>query len=163
MPIPNTENTKSQTQRQPVLHRLATARWSGSLKDGFGSISSESGALQNAEFGFHSRFENKRGTNPEELIGAAHAGCFSMAFANALSEAGHVPDRIDTQADVSLEKRGQAWAITSVQLTVRGIAPGCSDGAFEAIARETIENCPISQLLNARITLRAELEQSRLQ
>ncbi|PWF24932.1 OsmC family protein [Corticimicrobacter populi] len=141
------------------MKKFATAVWQGNLKAGKGSISTESGALADAPYGFNTRFEGEPGTNPEELIGAAHAGCFSMALSNILGESGLVADRIQTRADVTLERLEPGFTITAVHLTLEARIPGASDEAFLAAAAKAKENCPISRLLNATITLDARLEQ----
>jgi len=138
--------------------KKAWAVWQGSIKEGGGTISTETGVLKEAPYGFKSRFENGKGTNPEELIGAAHAGCFSMALSLMLGEAGLVPDRIETHADVTLEKVGDGFAITASHLTVTARIPGADDARFLAIAEKAKAGCPVSKLLNARITMDAKLE-----
>src|SRR5690606_4327102 len=134
------------------------ANWIGGLKDGQGTISTETGVLREAPFGFKSRFEDGPGTNPEELIGAAHAGCFSMALSLELGNAGLTADRIETDAVVTLEKDGDGVAITAVHLTCKAKVPGADAAAFEKIAQATKEGCPVSKVLNAEITLDASLE-----
>ena len=138
--------------------KKAWAVWQGSIKEGGGTISTETGVLKEAPYGFKSRFENGKGTNPEELIGAAHAGCFSMALSLMLGEAGLVPDRIETHAAVTLEKVGDGFAITASHLTVTARIPGADDARFLAIAEKAKAGCPVSKLLNARITMDAKLE-----
>ena len=138
--------------------KKAWAVWQGSIKEGGGTISTETGVLKEAPYGFKSRFENGKGTNPEELIGAAHAGCFSMALSLMLGDAGLVPDRIETHADVTLEKVGDGFAITASHLTVTARIPGADDARFLAIAEKAKAGCPVSKLLNARITMDAKLE-----
>ena len=138
--------------------KKAWAVWQGSIKEGGGTISTETGVLKEAPYGFKSRFENGKGTNPEELIGAAHAGCFSMALSLMLGEAGLVPERIETHADVTLEKVGDGFAITASHLTVTARIPGADDARFLAIAEKAKAGCPVSKLLNARITMDARLD-----
>ena len=138
--------------------KKAWAVWQGSIKEGGGTISTETGVLKEAPYGFKSRFENGKGTNPEELIGAAHAGCFSMALSLMLGEAGLVPERIETHAAVTLEKAGEGFAITASHLTVTARIPGADDTRFLAIAEKAKAGCPVSKLLNARITLDATLD-----
>jgi len=138
--------------------KKAWAVWQGSIKEGGGTISTETGVLKEAPYGFKSRFENGKGTNPEELIGAAHAGCFSMALTLMLGEAGLVPDRIETHADVTLEKAGDGFAITSSHLTVTAKIPQADEARFQEIAEKAKAGCPVSKLLNARITMNAKLE-----
>ncbi len=137
--------------------KKAWAVWKGGLKDGIGTISTETGVLDEAPYGFKARFENGKGTNPEELIGAAHAGCFSMALSLMLGEAGLTADKIETHADVTLEKVGDAFAITSSHLTVTAIIPGADDAKFQEIANKAKVGCPVSKLLKANITMNASL------
>ncbi len=139
------------------MEKKATAVWLGSLKDGKGIISTESGALSKAPYGFNTRFEGVAGTNPEELIGAAHAGCFSMALSAQLSNAGLTAERIDTQATVSFEKLEPGWTITGVHLDVSAEVPGVDAAKFEEIANNAKTGCPISRVLNTKITMTAKL------
>ena len=138
--------------------RKASAEWRGSLKEGKGTISAESGAIANLPYSFKTRFENERGTNPEELIGAAHAGCFSMALSAQLGGAGITPESIRTTAAVTLEKVGEGFSVTAVHLDVSAKIPGADPGAFEKAANEAKAGCPISKLLNAKITMSARLK-----
>ena len=138
--------------------KKAWAIWKGSIKEGGGTISTETGVLKEAPYGFKSRFENGKGTNPEELIGAAHAGCFSMALSLMLGEAGLTPEKIETHADVMLEKVGEGFAITASHLTVTAKIPGADDAKFQEIAAKAKSGCPVSKLLNAKITMDAKLE-----
>lgn len=140
------------------MKRSASALWQGGLKDGKGQISTESGALKDQPYGFNTRFEGAPGTNPEELLGAAHAGCFSMALSMMLGEAGFTAERIETQAEVSLEKLTDGFAITAVHLTLRAKVPGADAATFQSIADQAKAGCPVSKVLNARITLDASLE-----
>lgn len=140
------------------MKRTGSAVWQGNLKEGKGSLSTQSGALKEQPYGFNTRFEDQPGTNPEELIGAAHAGCFSMALAKMLGDAGLTPERLETQAEVSLEKQGEGFAITAVDLTLRARVPGATPERFDEIANLAKEGCPVSRLLNARINLKATLE-----
>lgn len=140
------------------MKRTASAVWNGGFKDGKGSISTQSGVLSNAQYGFKTRFEDGPGTNPEELIGAAHAGCFSMALSVQLGEAGLTADSINTTAAVTLEKLADGFAITAVHLTLVARVPGTDQAAFEAIANKAKVGCPVSKVLNAKITLDAKLE-----
>jgi osmotically inducible protein OsmC len=133
------------------------AVWRGGLKDGKGAISTKSGALKDYPYGFASRFEGKPGTNPEELIGAAHAGCFTMALSLILGEAGLTADEMNTQADVTLEKQGDGFAITKVHLTLRARIPGTDEAKFQELAAKAKAGCPVSKLLKAEITLDAAL------
>jgi osmotically inducible protein OsmC len=134
-----------------------SAVWSGGLKDGKGAISTKSGALKDYPYGFASRFEGKPGTNPEELIGAAHAGCFTMALSLILGEAKLTAEKMETQADVTLEKQGDGFAITSVHLTLKAKIPGVDDAKFQELAAKAKAGCPVSKLLNTKITLDATL------
>ena len=133
------------------------AVWRGGIKDGLGAISTASGALKEQPYGFASRFEGKPGTNPEELIGAAHAGCFTMALSLILGEAHLTADHMETKADVTLEKVADGFAITAVHLTLRAKVPGVSDADFQELAGKAKMGCPVSKLLNASITLDAAL------
>ena len=139
------------------MKNSGSAVWSGGLKDGKGSISTQSGALKEYPYGFTSRFEGKPGTNPEELIGAAHAGCFTMALSNILGEAGMTAERMDTKADVTLEKQDDGFAITAVHLTLRAKIPGADNAKFQECAAKAKAGCPVSKLLKATITLDAAL------
>ena len=138
--------------------RKASAEWRGSLKEGKGTISGESGAIANLPYSFKTRFENEKGTNPEELIGAAHAGCFSMALSAQLGVAGITPQSIRTTAAVTLEKVGEGFSVTTVHLDVVAKIPGADRAAFEKAANEAKAGCPISKLLNAKISMDARLE-----
>lgn len=140
------------------IRKTASAHWEGDLKQGKGSISTQSGALDEQPYGFNTRFEDGKGTNPEELIGAAHAGCFSMAFSMLLGEEGFTPDGIDTKAAVTLEKQDDGFAVTAVHLDMRARIPGIDQGKFEEVANKAKTGCPISKLLKADITLDAVLE-----
>jgi lipoyl-dependent peroxiredoxin len=139
------------------ITRSGRATWSGGIKDGKGSISTESGALNSHPYGFASRFEGKRGTNPEELIGAAHAGCFTMAMSQVLAEAGLVATQIDTSAEVTLDQVEGGFTITKVHLAVTAQIPGLDDEHFQELATKTKVNCPVSKLFRAEITLEAKL------
>ena len=139
------------------MKKSASAHWEGSLKEGKGTISTESGALKANPYGFNTRFEDQPGTNPEELIGAAHAGCFSMAFANLLGEAGYTPSSIDTKAEVTLSKQDDGFAVTAVALTMNATIPDIDQKTFDDIAGRAKQGCPISKLLNADISLKASL------
>lgn len=130
------------------MKRTAEAAWSGDLKSGKGTLKTGSGALE-SPYGFSSRFENGAGTNPEELLGAAHAGCFSMALALALSTAGHAPNRISTTAHVHLEKGEKGFSITRIDLVTRGDVPGVSEDDFKRMAEETKAACIVSRALSA--------------
>jgi osmotically inducible protein OsmC len=138
--------------------RKGSAEWRGSLKEGKGTVSTESGVLANAAYSFGTRFENGKGTNPEELIAAAHAGCFSMALSAQLGGVGITPESIQTTAAVTLEKVEGGFAVTSSHLDVTAKIPGGDRAAFEKAAQDAKAGCPISKLLNAKITMDAKLE-----
>ena len=140
------------------MKRKASAVWQGGLKDGKGTISTDSGVLSNTQYSFSTRFEDGIGTNPEELIGAAHAGCFSMALSGQLGSASLVAESIKTTATVTMEKTEAGFTITEVHLEVRARIPGASKEAFETAANNAKAGCPISRLLNAKITMDASLE-----
>ncbi|OWT80950.1 MULTISPECIES: OsmC family protein [unclassified Achromobacter] len=139
------------------MKKKASAVWKGDLKTGKGQISTESGALKDAPYGFKTRFENAPGTNPEELLGAAHAGCFSMALSNILGESGLTADSIQTEAVVTLDQADGGFAITAVHLTVVAKIPGADAAAFEAAANKAKAGCPVSKVLKATITMDAKL------
>lgn len=138
--------------------RKATAAWNGGLKEGKGTISTESGVLSDTQYSFSTRFEDGTGTNPEELIAAAHAGCFSMALSGQLAAAELTAESIKTTASVRLEKGDGGFAVTSVHLEVRARIPGADEVAFMTAANNAKSGCPISKLLNAEITMDASLE-----
>ncbi len=137
--------------------KTGSARWEGSLKKGNGHVSTESGVLSDQPYGFNTRFEGKKGTNPEELIGAAHASCFSMALSMILGESDLTPDSIETKAEVHLEQKDGGFHVPKVHLTVEAKIPNASAEDFEKAAKTAKENCPISKLLNAEITMDAKL------
>ncbi|MFJ4144855.1 OsmC family protein [Pseudomonas sp. NPDC089734] len=137
--------------------KKASAHWEGDLKSGIGSISTETGVLREAPYGFKARFEGGKGTNPEELIGAAHAGCFSMALSMILGNAGFKADSIDTQAEVTLDQDSGGFSITAVHLILKAKVPGASQQQFDELTKQAKEGCPVSKVLNARITLDATL------
>jgi lipoyl-dependent peroxiredoxin len=139
------------------IKRRGSAAWKGGLKDGKGSISTESGALQAYPYGFASRFEGQRGSNPEELLGAAHSACFTMALSLILGEAKLVADQMDTSAEVTLEQVEGGFAITAVHLTLKAKIPGTNQAAFEELANKAKAGCPVSKLFKANITLDATL------
>jgi len=139
--------------------RKASAVWNGGLKDGNGRISTDSGVLSDTQYSFSTRFEDGIGTNPEELIAAAHAGCFSMALSGQLGAAGLTAKNINTTASVRLEKLDSGFAITSVHLEVRAKVPGADEAAFMTAANNAKAGCPISKVLNAEITMDATLEE----
>ena len=140
------------------MKRKASAVWEGGLKDGKGRISTDSGVLQDSQYSFSTRFEDGKGTNPEELIAAAHAGCFSMALSGQLGNAGLTADAINTSAAVTLEKTDAGFTITKVHLEVRAKVPGASAEAFDTAANNAKAGCPVSRLLKAEITMDAQLE-----
>lgn len=140
------------------MKRIASAIWQGDLKTGKGTISSTSTVLQNTPYSFGTRFEEVPGTNPEELIGAAHAGCFSMALAAALGAAGHNPEKIATTATVTLEQVDGNFTITTIHLDMTGSVPGIDQATFDKFANDAKANCPVSRVLKANITLSARLE-----
>jgi osmotically inducible protein OsmC len=140
------------------MKRTASAEWRGGLKDGKGTISSGSGVLANTQYSFGTRFEEGKGTNPEELIAAAHAGCFAMALSAQLGEAGITAESIRATATVALEKGEGGWAVTSSHLDVAARIPGGDKAAFDKAANAAKEGCPISKLLNAKITMDARLD-----
>jgi osmotically inducible protein OsmC len=142
------------------MQRTASAVWSGSLKDGKGSITTQSSVLSEAPYSFITRFENGKGTNPEELIAAAHAGCFSMALSAQLGTMNHTPQRIHTTATLTLEKLEAGWTISKIHLDVSARIPGLSAAAFESAAASAKANCPVSRVLRAEITMTASLEQA---
>ncbi|MBP8203808.1 MAG: OsmC family protein [Pseudomonas sp.] len=140
------------------MNKTASAHWQGGIKDGKGTISTESGALSQVPYGFNTRFEDQPGSNPEELLGAAHAGCFSMALSKELGEAGMTAERIETRADVTLDKQAGGFAITAVHLSLRAKIPGADRAAFEKAVENAKTGCPVSKVLNADITLDAVLD-----
>lgn len=140
------------------MQRKGRATWTGGIRDGKGTVSTDSAVLSETPFSFSTRFENAKGTNPEELIAAAHAGCFSMALSAELGKVGLTAESIRTEAAVKLEKSGEGFAITTVHLDLRARVPGAERAAFEKAANAAKEGCPVSKLLNATITLDARLE-----
>ena len=139
------------------IKKTASAHWAGDLKTGIGSISTETGVLREAPYGFKARFEGGKGTNPEELIGAAHAGCFSMALSMILGEAGLTAESIDTTAEVTLDKQDDGFAITAVHLVLKAKVPGATQQQFDELTTKAKLGCPVSKVLNAKITLDATL------
>jgi osmotically inducible protein OsmC len=132
-----------------AVTRHATGTWQGDLPSGKGSISAPSGVLNNTAYSFKTRFENEKGTNPEELVAAAHAGCFSMALSHILASAGHKPTQVQTNADVTLDKVGEGFKITKILLTTTATVPGIDDAKFQELANKAKTGCPISQALAA--------------
>lgn len=139
------------------MKQKASAVWQGSLREGAGTISTGSGALVAKPYSFRTRFEGEPGTNPEELIGAAHAGCFSMAFSLILGGAGFTPEKIETTATITLEQKDGAFVITESHLDVTASIPNIDDEAFQDLAAQAKAGCPVSKLLNAAITMDAKL------
>jgi osmotically inducible protein OsmC len=139
------------------MKRNASAHWSGSLKEGKGTVSTESEVLSSTQYSFSTRFADGKGTNPEELIAAAHAGCFSMALSGQLGNAGLTPESIDTTASLTFEKLEAGFTVTSIHLQTRAKVPGASKEAFDTAAGNAKAGCPISRLLNTTITLDAQL------
>lgn len=142
------------------MQRTASAVWSGALKDGKGSISSQSGVLSDTPYSFTTRFEGAKGTNPEELIAAAHAGCFTMALSAQLGTMNFTPQSLRTTATLSFEKLDAGWTISKIHLDVAGRVPGISSDAFQNAAASAKANCPVSRVLKAEVTMSASLEQA---
>ena len=140
------------------IEKTGSAHWQGSLKRGKGTGSTQSGALKDNPYGFNPRFEGEPGANPEELIAASHASCYSMALSMILGEAGHDPDDVRTEATVTLDKDDSGFKVTKVDLVTRAKVPGIDQAGFDDAAQKAKEGCPISRLLNAEITLDARLE-----
>jgi lipoyl-dependent peroxiredoxin len=140
------------------MQRTATAQWKGGLKDGKGTISTQSGVLSQTQYSFSTRFENGVGTNPEELVAAAHAGCFSMALSAQLGTANMTAQSIDTKATLTMEKTEAGFTVTAIHLDVKARIPGGNKAAFDKAAEEAKKNCPISRLLNTKISMTANLE-----
>jgi len=138
--------------------RKGSAVWQGGIRDGKGTVSTESGTLDGAQYSFNTRFEDGKGTNPEELLAAAHAGCFSMALSKQLGDAGMTAESINTTAAVRLEKTDAGFSITKVHLDVTARIPGADPEAFQTAAANAKAGCPVSRLFNAEITLDAKLE-----
>ena len=139
------------------MQRTASAHWEGGLKDGKGTVSTASGVLKQTQYSFSTRFENGAGTNPEELIAAAHAGCFSMALSAELGKAGFTPDSIDTSATLTMDKTDAGFTITAIHLDVHAKIPNIEAAKFEEIANGAKKGCPVSRVLNANITMTAHL------
>ncbi len=140
------------------MKRTASAVWQGDLKSGKGALTTESGVLSGTAYSFTTRFGDGKGTNPEELIAAAHAGCFTMALSAQLTTAGIPPERLSTTANLTMEKLEKGWTITTIHLEVKAKIPGAARAAFDAAAAEAKANCPVSRVLNAKITMDAALE-----
>jgi lipoyl-dependent peroxiredoxin len=141
-----------------MMQRKASAEWRGALRDGKGTISTQSGTLENTQYSFSTRFEEGKGTNPEELIAAAHAGCFAMALSLVLSEYGYTAESLKASATVSLEKVGEGFSITKSHLDLVARIPGADEAKFQEAAQKAKENCPVSKVLNAELSLNARLE-----
>lgn len=139
------------------MKRTASAVWSGGLKDGKGALTSQSGVLNETQYSFGTRFEDGIGTNPEELIAAAHAGCFTMALSGQLGAAGITAEKLETKASLTMEKLETGWTITAVHLDLEATIPGCDPAAFETATNNAKNGCPVSKVLNATITLDAKL------
>jgi osmotically inducible protein OsmC len=139
------------------MTRTASAHWAGGLKDGKGTVSTASGVLSNTQYSFATRFENGAGTNPEELIAAAHAGCFSMALSGQLGAAGMTAESIDTKASLTLEKTDAGFTITAIHLDVTVKIPGADQAKFDEAAQNAKKGCPVSRVLNTNITMEAHL------
>lgn len=139
------------------MKRSGSAVWNGGLKDGRGSVSTETGALSNVPYTFSMRFENERGTNPEELVAAAHAACFSMALSLAMANEGLTPESIDTSCTVNFENVDGAWTVTASHLQTKVKSPNADPGTFQKAADGAKAGCPISRLLNTKITMDARL------
>jgi osmotically inducible protein OsmC len=144
--------------KMAAIKRSAHAVWRGGGKDGNGTVSAQSGTLQDTPYSATARFGDGKGTNPEELIAAAHAGCFTMALAFRLSGGGHTPESLRTDARLTMEQEGGGWRIARIDLTTRGKVPGISGQAFQEAAAEAKATCPVSRVLNAEIGLDAALE-----
>ncbi len=140
------------------MKKTASAHWQGGIKDGGGTLSTQSGALSNVPYGFNTRFEDQPGSNPEELLGAAHAGCFSMALSKELGDAGMTAQSIDTQAEVTLDKVAGGFAITAIHLSLKATVPNADREVFEQAVEAAKNGCPLSKVLNAEITLDASLD-----
>ncbi|KAA9009720.1 OsmC family protein [Histidinibacterium aquaticum] len=140
-----------------MIRKYGTANWQGTLKEGTGSVSTESGALKNVNYGFQKRFEGEPGSNPEEMLGAAHASCFAMALSLELGNAGYTADNIDAKTTVSLEQVDDGFAITKADISVTATVPGIDDAEFQKIAEATSKGCPVSKVLSCDIGLEAKL------
>lgn len=139
------------------MKRSASAVWNGDLKQGRGTLSTQGGVLRQTPYSFHSRFEQGEGTNPEELIAAAHAGCFTMQLSAFLAEAGHPATELNTEATLTFEQVDGTWTITTLHLELTGQVPGMEQAKFEQIANDAKAKCPVSRVLKAEITLTATL------
>ena len=140
------------------MKRTASAVWNGDLKNGKGTISTASGVLKDTQYSFVTRFESGIGTNPEELIAAAHAGCFTMALSAQLGTANLVPDKLETTATLTFDKADAGWTVTGIHLDVSGTVPRADDATFQKLAANAKSDCPVSRLLNTNITMTAKLQ-----
>jgi osmotically inducible protein OsmC len=152
------EQRLTNAYQEQAMERTAKAEWKGDLKSGSGILSTSSGVLSQVPYSFRTRFENEPGTNPEELLAAAHAGCFSMALSNTLQEEGLKAESIETTCTITLEKDGAGFSIKKSHLQLRARIPGATVDAFERAAKKAKEGCPVSKLFKAEITLDARLE-----
>jgi osmotically inducible protein OsmC len=143
---------------EDAMKRNASAEWQGDLKTGKGTVSTDSGVLSKTQYSFSTRFENGKGTNPEELIAAAHAGCFTMALSGQLGNAGLTPQELRTTATVTFEKLDAGWTVTQIHLDVKGKVPNADQAAWDKATQGAKTGCPISRLLNTKITMEAKLE-----
>ena len=139
------------------MQRTASAIWQGDLKQGSGALTTQSGTLEDTPYSFSTRFGEQSGTNPEELIAAAHAGCFTMALSAKLGAAGFTPDRLETRATLTMEQLAGNWTITSIRLDLTASVPGIEPAKFQEVAADAKANCPVSRVLNAEIALDAKL------
>lgn len=139
------------------MKKSGSAKWQGGIRDGIGSVSTETGVLRDAPYGFTARFEGGSGTNPEELIGAAHAACFTMALSKGLEDAGHTASDIRTRVDITLDRQDEGFAITASHIDVVATVPGMDAERFARVAEQTKVGCPVSKLLTAEITMQARL------
>jgi osmotically inducible protein OsmC len=139
------------------MQRRASAVWRGGLKDGKGTVSTASGVLKNTAYSFAMRFENEPGTNPEELVAAAHAACFTMALSNELGKSGYRPESVETKATLDFDKTDAGWTVKSIHLDVAAKVPSADPKKFQAAAETAEKTCPISRLLNTQITMSAKL------
>mgnify|MGYP002079138253 FL=1 len=139
------------------MKRKATAVWQGTGMEGNGTLSSDSGVLNNTQYSFSTRFADGIGTNPEELIAAAHAGCFTMALSFQLSNAGFVPEKLETKAVLNMEKLELGWTVTAIELNLEASVPGIDNEKFMELANAAKAGCPVSRLLNTEITMNAKL------
>jgi osmotically inducible protein OsmC len=140
------------------MKRTASAMWQGNLKEGKGNLTTPSGVLSQTAYSFHTRFEDGTGTNPEELIAAAHAGCFTMALSGILGGDGYTAKQLNTTANLTMENKEGGWTITAIHLDLRGQVPGIDQAKFEELAAKAKAGCPVSRVLNATITMTARLE-----